>query len=127
MTIENELTYEIVGSDTDELTTSITLSYVLHIPKLALNLISLSIFTKDLNCCIILFLDCCLVQDLVRKQIVGKGTHHDGLYIFCTWVPKVVPCPSVVFSFNEQYRMGHPSLNVLKKLCHELHDVYIEL
>lgn len=49
-----------------------------------------------------------LVQDLVTKHIIGKDTLHNDLYI--TYF-------SVVSPFNEYYRMGHPSLNVGKKLC----------
>ena len=60
VTIADGSTSNVVGSGTVKPTSSITLSSVLSLPKLAFNLISVSKLTKDLNCCISFFPDHCL-------------------------------------------------------------------
>ena len=60
VTIADGSTFNVVGSGTIKLTSSITLSSVLSLPKLAFNLISVSKLNKDLNYCISFFLDHCL-------------------------------------------------------------------
>ena len=116
-------TYNVEGSGTVKPTPSITLSSVLSLPNLAFNLISVSKLTKDLNCCVLFFPDHCLIQDLVTKQIIGKGHVSGGLYILDAWVPQSVACSSVVSPFEAHCRLGHPSLPVLKKLCPQFHKV----
>ena len=67
VTIADGSTSNVVGSRIVKPTSSITLSSVLSLPKLAFNLISVSKLTKDLNCCISFFPDHCLFQDLMTK------------------------------------------------------------
>ena len=62
-----------LGSGNATPTPSISLSSVLNVPDLAFNLLSPSKLTRQLNCCISLFPDHCLIQDLTTKQIIGKG------------------------------------------------------
>lgn len=73
-------TYNTVGSETVKPSSSITRSYVLSLPNLAFNLVSASRLTKDLNCFMSFLPDHCLFQDLITKQIIGKGHVSDGLY-----------------------------------------------
>ncbi|KAL6313651.1 hypothetical protein AAG906_010069 [Vitis piasezkii] len=123
VTIADGSTSNVVGSGTVKPTSSITLSFVLSLPKLAFNLISVSKLTKDLNCCISFFPDHCLFQDLMTKQIIGKGHVSDGLYILDAWVPRSVACSSIASSVKAHCRLGHPSLPVLKKLCPQFHSL----
>ena len=59
---------------------NITLDNVLHVPSFRLNLMSDSKLTKSLRCCIILFLDFCVIQDLAIGKMIGWGKQDGGLY-----------------------------------------------
>lgn len=86
----------IVGSRTVQPTSSIILSYVLNIPKLAFNMISLGRLTKELNYSISFFQ--CLIQDILRwRKLFVKDMYDvsDGIYILDIWVPRFVTCSSV--------------------------------
>ena len=52
----------------------------------------------------------------MTKRIIGRGHESEGLYILDTKVPKLVVCSRVLTSFELCYRLGHPSLSLLKKL-----------
>ncbi|KAL6331587.1 hypothetical protein AAG906_011527 [Vitis piasezkii] len=101
VTVADGSTYEIKGFGTVKPTSSITLSSVLNLPNLAFNLIS----------------------DLMTKQTFGKGHVSDGLYILDEWVPRPVACVSTAFPVEAHCRLGHPSLPVLKKLCHQFENL----
>lgn len=92
VTMADGSTYEIKGSGHVKPTSSITLSSVLSIPKLAFNLISVSKITKSLNCCASFFPDHCVFQDLLTKKIFGKGHVSNGLYVLDEWTPQSVAC-----------------------------------
>ncbi|KAK3015718.1 hypothetical protein RJ639_005918 [Escallonia herrerae] len=123
VTITDGSNYTIKGSGTVKPTSSITLPFVLSLPSLAFNLMSVSRLTKDLNCCISFFPDHCLFQDLMTKQTIGRRHVSDGLYILDAWVPRSVACSGVVSPFEAHCQLSHPSLPMLKKLCPQFHDV----
>ena len=75
----------------------------------------MSKLTCTLNCSISFFLDQCLIQDLSKKRIIGRGRESRGLYILETKVPKSVACSEFVTLFELHCRLGHPS--VLLFLC----------
>ena len=50
------------------------------------------------------------------KQVIGRGRESGGLYILETKVPTPVACSGVVTPFEVLFRLGHPSLALLKKL-----------
>ena len=62
----------------------ITLTSVLSLPQLSFNLIFVSKLTRTLNCSISFFLDYYLIQDLLTKQIIGRGRESGGPYILET-------------------------------------------
>ena len=64
------------------LSSDITLTSVIHIPKFAYNLLSVSHLAKSFNCAVIFFPIHCVLQDLHLKRIFGRGYEHDGLYYF---------------------------------------------
>ena len=72
-------------------------------------------FTRTLNCSISFFPDYCLIQDLLTKQIIGRGRESGGFYILETEVPKSVARSGVVTPFELHCRLGHSSLSLLKK------------
>ena len=73
------------------------------------------IFTCTLNCSISFFLDYCSIQDLLTKQIIGRGRESGGFYILETEVPKSFACSGVVTPFELHCHLGHSSLSLLKK------------
>ena len=90
----------------------ITLTSVTSLPQFSFNLIYVSKLTHTLNCSISFFPDYCLIQDLLTKQIVGRGCESRGLYILEIKVSKSVACSEVVTPFELHYCLGHPSLSV---------------
>ena len=98
-------------------TPSIPLTSVLSLPNFSFNLISVSKLTRALKCYISLFPDFCLFQDLMTKQIIGRGRESGGLYILDPTVPRPIACSRVTTPFETHCRLGHPSLPLLKKLC----------
>ena len=76
----------------------------------------MSKLTCTLNCRISFFLDYCLIQDLLTKQIIGRGRESRGLYILEKEVPQSVACSRVVTPFELHCCLGNPSLSLLKKL-----------
>jgi len=52
----------------------------LCVPALSSKLLSISQVTKELNCVILMFLTFCLLQDILTKEIIGRGTEREGLY-----------------------------------------------
>ena len=107
----------VLGSSTNFPTPSLLLSFVLNLPNFSFNLISMSKLTRTLKCYISFFLGFCLFQDLMTKQIIGRGCESGGLYILDYPVSRPVACSGVTKPFETHCRLGHPSLPLLKKLC----------
>ena len=103
-------------SKTIHLISLITSTYVLSLPQFYFNLIYVSKLTRTLNCSILFFLDYCLIQDLLMKQIIGRGHEYEALYILETEVQKFVACSGLVTPFEVHCRLGHSSLSLLQKL-----------
>ena len=97
--------------------TPIPLSSILSLPNFSFNLVSVSKLTQALKCCVSFFPDYCLFQDLMTKQIIGRGLESRGLYILDPAVPRPIACFGVTTPFETHCRLGHPSLPLLKKLC----------
>lgn len=119
VTIANGSTTPVLGSGTIDLTPSVSLSSVLSLPNFSFNLLSVSKITRALNCCVSFFPDFCVFQDLSTKRIIGRGRETDGLYIFEPQVPSSLTCSSSSSPLDVHCRLGHPSLQNLKKLCPE--------
>ena len=98
----------VLGSDTIFATPS--LSSVLSLPNLSFNLMIVSKLTQARKCYISFFHDFCLFQNLMTKQIIGKGRESEGLYILDSAVPRPVACSGVITSFETHCRFGHPFL-----------------
>ena len=76
----------------------------------------MSKLTRTSNCSISFFPDYCLIQDLLTKQIIGRGRESGGLYILETEVPRSVAGSGVVTLIESHCHLGYPSLSLLKKL-----------
>lgn len=76
------------GKGNIQLSASLTLSSVLHVPDLSSNLLSVSSLTKNLNCCITFFPTHCVIQDLRTRTLIGGASEDRGLYVFHSRKPK---------------------------------------
>jgi len=52
----------------------------LCVPTLSSKLLSISQVTKELNCVVRMFPTFYLLQDILTKEIIGRGTEREGLY-----------------------------------------------
>ena len=107
----------VLGSSTIVPNPSIPLTLVLSLPNFSFNLMYVSKLTRALKCYISFFLDFCHFQDLMTKQIIGRGRESKGLYILDPTVPRPIACSGVTTPFETHCRLGHLSLPLLKKLC----------
>ena len=96
-------------------TPSIPLTSVLSLPNFSFNLMSVSKLTRTLKCYISFFPDFCLFQDLMTKQIIGRGRESEGLYILDPTVPIPIACSRVTTLFETHCLLGHLSLPLLMK------------
>ena len=53
----------------------------------------------------------------MTKQIIGRGHESRGLCILDSTIPRSFFCTEVTTPFETHYRLGHPSLPLLKKFC----------
>ena len=111
----------VLGLSTIFSTPSLPLSFVLSLPNLSFNLISMSKLTRALKCYISFSLGFCLFQDLMMKQIIRRGRESGGLYILDHTIPRPITCFRVTTPFETHCRFGHPSPLVKKvvstKVC----------
>ena len=100
----------VLRSNTIFPTPSLPLSSVLNLRNFSFNLISVSKLTRTRKCYISFFPGFCLFQDLMTKQIIGRGCEFGGLYILDHTIPRPVACSGVSTPFETHFRLGHPSL-----------------
>jgi hypothetical protein len=108
------------------LTSSMSLSTVLHVPHLSGKLLSISQITKELKCSVTFFDTHCVFQDLLTGTMIGLGRERDGLYYLdLNWHAKedTGQVHQVVGSSTSEAqiwlwhrRLGHPSFRYLLKL-----------
>ena len=60
----------------------ISLKFVLHVPKLACNLLSVSKLAQDSNCNVTFFGSYCVFQEQNTRRVIGNARLIDGLYYF---------------------------------------------
>jgi hypothetical protein len=70
----------IAGRGSIQCTKSLSLSHVLHVPKLPVNLLSVSSLNKSRNCRSWFDPTSCAFQELGTGKLLGTGTEHEGLY-----------------------------------------------
>ena len=59
---------------------NITLPFVLHIPNMSCNLLSISKLTKSQNCFVTFFQNHCVFLDLTMGKMIGSAKEREGLY-----------------------------------------------
>nr|GEU79651.1 copia protein [Tanacetum cinerariifolium] len=80
---------------------------------------TVSRITSNLQCNVKLYPEYYVFKDLKTKKIIGRGRKCDGLYVFEPEVSKSLVRLSSSSPFEAHFRLGRPSLQSLKKLCHE--------
>ncbi|KAL3638973.1 Beta-galactosidase 8 [Castilleja foliolosa] len=101
-----------------KLTSNINISHCLFIPALTCKLLSVSQVTKELNCMVLMYPNFCILQDILTKRIIGRGTERNGLY----YINEVSPTGSsfhtkdASLSWKWHRRLGHPSPHYFKTL-----------
>ena len=76
----NGVTYPVTGAGTVVVSPSFSLSNTLLVPSLSNKLMSVGQVTKELNCVTLMYPTFCLLQDILTKKIIGRGTKKGGLY-----------------------------------------------
>ena len=83
-------------------------------------LLSVSQVTKELNCVVLMYSTFCLLQDILTKEIIGRGTEREGLY----YVDEVAHQGHAMLAHGTvtrqlwlwHRRLRHPSFGYLKFL-----------
>ncbi|RDX67700.1 hypothetical protein CR513_53383, partial [Mucuna pruriens] len=70
----------IVGSGNVSLHSSLSLHNVLHVPKLANNLIYIHRLIQYWNCAVTFFHSHCVIQELTKERTIGVAKERGGLY-----------------------------------------------
>ncbi|KAJ9556676.1 hypothetical protein OSB04_011290, partial [Centaurea solstitialis] len=92
----------------------------LYIPALSSKLLSISQVTKELNCVVLMYPTFCILQDILTREIIGRGTERGGLY----YVDEVTHQGHAMLAHGTadrqlwlwHRRLGHPSFGYLKML-----------
>ncbi|XP_022889208.1 uncharacterized protein LOC111404668 [Olea europaea var. sylvestris] len=124
VTNANEVVSQVTGAGSVTLSPSLHLSHTLLVPLLSHKLISASQVTTELNCAVLIYPTFCFLQDILTKEILGRGTKRGGLYYMDNFS---VGCAHHIRSNeNEQQiwlwhrRLGHPLFSYLKHLLPSL-------
>ncbi|KAJ0090491.1 hypothetical protein Patl1_14885 [Pistacia atlantica] len=94
----------------------IVLHDVFHVPSFRLNLLSASKITKSIHCCVILFPNFCVLQDLATGKMIGWGKQSGGLCFMSPARKSPTTCSTITTNTTWHYRLGHPSTNCLRSI-----------
>ncbi|KAK8923598.1 hypothetical protein KSP39_PZI019101 [Platanthera zijinensis] len=103
ITVANGDTLPVSGTAALQLTPTLSLSSILHVPGSPFNLLSVSRLTHDLDCCITFSPSSFLMQDRRTRSTIGMGQLLNGLYIL-----EIPPITLSAFSTVDWHRrLGH--------------------
>lgn len=112
------------GQGDVQITQTILLKNVLHVPKLSTNLISIQKLTKDLLCNVVFNSNSCILQDKKSGRTIGHAREWNGLY-YMEDLNLPIKSHSLISESSMtskekvqlfHYRLGHPSYQVIKLL-----------
>nr|KYP41064.1 Retrovirus-related Pol polyprotein from transposon TNT 1-94 [Cajanus cajan] len=110
------------GQGEVQISPSMTLKNVLHVPKLSTNLISIQKLTKDLSCNVVFYSNSCILQDKNSGRTIGHAREWNGLYYMEDPNLPTKSLISLSTMTNKEKaqlyhcRLGHPSFRVIKVL-----------
>jgi hypothetical protein len=118
----------VTGAGTVCISPSMNLTNTLLVPSLSTKLLSVGQICEDLNCAVLMYPDFCLFQDILTKEIIGRGRKRGRLYhledmngaIACSVSGLSTSSKSKVLIWHK--RLGHPSFGYMKKLFPELFE-----
>jgi hypothetical protein len=116
----------VTGAGTVILTDTLQLPNTLLVPSLSHKLLSVSQMTSDLNCLVLMYPTFCLIQDILTKEIIGRGTKRGGLYYVEDFSMGRAYHMQHSVGIKEKeiwlwhYRLGHPSFTYMKHLFPDL-------
>lgn len=93
-------------------------------PSFQLNLLSASKVTKSSNCCVILFPDFCVLQDLATGKMIGRGKQSGGLYYMSPVHTSLTVCHTSNPDTTWHHRLGHPSPACLRLISKSNKFIY---
>jgi hypothetical protein len=70
----NGITYPVTGAGTVPLSSSLSLSHTLLVPSLSNKPLFVDQVITELNCVVLIYPTFCLLQDILTKEIIGRGT-----------------------------------------------------
>lgn len=119
VTLPTSFGVQIAGIGRIKLSDSMVLNNVLFIPDFRLNFLSVSQITKDLGYRIAFDPDCCMIKDLTKGLMIGKGDQIANLYVLD--VAELLVSRPLQDSFASvsnvvldsglwHHRLGHPSM-----------------
>ena len=88
----NGVTYLVTSAGRVALTPSFSLPNTLLVPSLTNKLLSVGQATEELNCCVLMYHNFCLFQDILTKKIIGRGTKRGDS---TAWMTVVWEWPTV--------------------------------
>jgi hypothetical protein len=116
----------VTGAGTVILTPTLQLPNTLLVPSLSHKLLSVSQVTSDLNCIVLMYPTFCLIQDILTKEIIGRGTKRGGLYYMDDFSVGRAHHMQHSVGVKEREiwlwhrRLGHPSFVYMKHLFPDL-------
>ncbi|CAN1319890.1 Retrovirus-related Pol polyprotein from transposon RE1, partial [Linum perenne] len=108
-----------------KLSIKLTLKSVVHVPKIACNLLSIPKLTTESNCAVIFNSTHCLIQDLSSGEVIGSARMKEGLYYLevaplCDEKVQGMTCKRSSSLRSKimllHCRLGHPSFQYIKYL-----------
>jgi hypothetical protein len=120
--IANGSTCNIEGIGSTQISQNMPLSSVLYVPSFSENLMSVSKITEQLYCSVTFTPTKCTFQELGTNRLIGTAYKDKGLYCMES-SPQRVAYLSTSSAKEVHYQLGHPSLQVLKKIRPEFHSI----
>jgi hypothetical protein len=114
----------VTGASIMSLSPSLKLSHTLLVPSLSHKLLSIGQVIEELNCVVFIYSTFCFLQDMLTKEIIGRGTKKGGLYYVDD-----ISTGHVFHATNDgrerqirlwHQRLGHPNFGNLKHLLPDL-------